>query len=167
MKKVIMFLGIMMVSYCSFSQTKSTTPKFSYKVGLVTGLPVDTYGDGYRINVGSTLLNACYKNSKFSKKISLTGEIGYIGFTNQLDEKFAQIPVMAGLKYPINDMFYFGTCAGVTFYNKKSAGDQNFIYSPYVGIQVKRISADLRYWNTVKSNNVAMKTVGLTFSYSL
>jgi len=166
MKKIIILLGITMLSYCSFAQTKST-PKFSYKAGLVTSLPIDVYGEGYRIGIGSVLLNASYKNQKFSKKISLTGDVGYVRFKTEVSNEFAQIPVMVGLKYPISDMFYFGTSAGLTFYNKKSAGDQNFIYSPYVGIQVKRVSADLRYWNTVKDNNNSTKTVGLTFSYSL
>ena len=162
-------MGILTLSYCSFSQTKSvsgTEKKLNYRVGIMSSVPVDIYGDDYRIGLGSTLLEASYKNVKFSKKISLVLNAGYVRMGSKVLEEYAQIPVMVGARYPINDVFYFGTSAGVTFYNKKDFGSQNFMYSPYIGFQVKHLSVDLRYLNTVKKES-SLKTLGLAFSYTL
>lgn len=162
-------MGILTLSYCSFSQTKPTTGterKFNYRVGIMSSVPVDIYGDDYRVGLASSLLEASYKNVKFSKKISLIFNTGYIRMSSKVSEEYAQIPIMVGARYPINDVFYFGTSAGVTFYNKKEFGGQNFIYSPYIGFQIKHLSVDLRYLNTVKKES-SLKTLGMTFSYTL
>ena len=165
MKKIMLALGIVLASFSSNAQT-AKEPKFSYRVGVMSSLPVDIYGDDYRIGLGACLLEASYRNEKVSKKFSFTGNAGYIRMTSKVAAEFAQIPVMVGARYPINKSFYFGGSAGVTFYNKKEFVSQDFIYSPYFGYQSKHLSADLRYLNTLKDVG-SMKTVGLVFSYTL
>ena len=75
------------------------------------------------------------------------------------------IPVMAGVRYHIDEMFYFGASGGGTFYNQSKYGSLDFMYSPHIGIQAKRLSFDIRYVNTLKTNPV--KTTALVFSYTL
>ena len=170
MRKFIISAGILLASLSSFSQTSTPkvtkVPKFSYRVGVMSSLPFDIYGDDYRIGLGACLLEASYKNSNFSKKFILTANTGYLRMTSKVSPEFAEIPVMVGARYPINKSFYFGGSTGVTFYNKKEFGSQDFIYSPYFGYQSGPLSADLRYINTLRDGG-SMKTVGLAFSYTL
>jgi hypothetical protein len=165
MKQLFLVLAIMVTSYCSFAQTKAT-PKFGYKVGITTALPVDVSADASRIKTSSTMGEISYKNPKFSKKISITFNTGYLRFTSEAESKYAKIPVMVGLRYPINDIFHFGASIGPSFYNKKVYGTSEFVYSPYIGLQVKKLSADFRYLNFTKKDYV-QKTIGIVFSYSL
>ena len=107
-----------------------------------------------------------YKNTKLSKKISLTANAGYLRFTSVDGSEYAKIPVMVGVRYPINETFYFGASAGPSFYNKKSNGETELVYSPYIGFQVKKLSADFRYLNFTRKDYV-QKTLGIVFSYTL
>ena len=112
------------------------------------------------------MVETAFKSSKFSKKLSITANSGYLRFQKTDGTSYARIPVTIGLKYPINDIFYFGASTGVSYYNKSSFGSNEFLFSPFVGLQVKHISVDARYFNFTNSDNTN-KTVGLVFSYIL
>lgn len=169
MKKLLVILGVI-TSINSIGQTQTVkTPaayKFNYRVGIATGLPVDVNAEESRLKTSSTMGEVSYKNSKFSKKISVTGNAGYLRFTSAEGLQYSKIPVMIGLRYPINDIFYFGASAGPSFYNKKENGTTEFVYSPYVGLQVRKISCDFRYLNFTRKDYV-QKTIGLVFGYTL
>lgn len=166
MKKVFFLLvAIIAVSFTAFAQKGKPAPvkktKYGYRVGLISSMPTDTYQGQDKIGIGSTFFEASYK---YSKKVSFTANSGYLRYVNA-GEYYAQIPVMAGVRYHIDEMFYFGASGGGTFYNQSKYGSLDFMYSPYVGIQAKRLSFDIRYVNTLKTNPV--KTTALVFSYTL
>jgi len=169
MKKVLVILGVI-ASINTFGQTPTvkttTTSKFNYRVGIATGLPVDVNVEESRLKTSSTMGEVSYKNTKLSKKITLTANAGYLRFTSTDGMGYAKIPVMVGVRYPINETFYFGASAGPSFYNKKENGTTELVYSPYVGLQVKKISCDFRYLNFTRKDYV-QKTIGLVFGYTL
>lgn len=169
MKKLLVILGVI-ASINTFGQTPSVktskTTKFNYRVGIATGLPVDVNVEESRLKTSSTMGEVSYKNTKLSKKISLTVNAGYLRFTSTDGNEYAKIPVMLGLRYPINDIFYFGASAGPSYYNKKENGTTEFVYSPYIGLQVKKISCDFRYLN-FNRKDYCQKTIGLVFGYTL
>jgi len=168
MKKLLVILGVI-TSITTFgqSQTKvSSMAKFNYRVGIATGLPVDVNSEESRLKTSSTMGEVSYKNTKLSKKISLTANVAYLRFTGVDGNGYAKIPVMVGVRYPINETFYFGASAGPSFYNKKENGETEFGYSPYIGFQVKKLSADFRYLNFTRKDYV-QKTLGIVFSYTL
>lgn len=157
MKKVLLIVALLATSVC-FAQTSK---KFSYKLGFVTPLPVDLNSTSLQIGLGSTIGEVGYK---VSEKITATGNLAYIRFVNSQDAKLSQIPLMVGAKYTINKQFYFGAAIGGAAYNKAGSGT-NFIYSPYLGMQLNKISVDLRYMNTVKTESI--RVIGFVFSYTL
>lgn len=156
MKKLVLLLSVF--AACSVSAQKN---KFNYRIGLVTSLPTDIDVPATRITLGSTLGEVSYK---LSKKISATGNLGYTRYQDKEGSVFAQIPITVGGRYHIDNQFYFGANAGIAPYNKKSLGT-DFIYSPYIGMQLKKISIDGRFVNTVRSEPI--KVVCLVFSYTL
>lgn len=155
MKKVVLALSISCLSMFSFAQ------KLTYRIGLVTSLPTDTDVSTTRITLGSTVGEV---SRTISKKVVATGSVGYTRYQDKEGMKFSQIPVCVGAKYIIDSMFHFGANAGIAFYNKKSM-TADFIYSPFVGMQIKRICIDARYVNTVKTEPI--KVLALVFSYTL
>ena len=163
MKKVTLILVMMVASHFTFAQTKKASSNLSYRVGLVTTVPMDIYQDNYHVGLGSTLFEVGYK---MSPKATLTLNSGYIRMSATDKPSFAQIPLLGGIRYPLSPTFYIGAAAGISFYNKKEYGSTNFMYTPYIGFQIKHISVDLNYLNTVKTND-ALKTLSLTVSYSL
>jgi hypothetical protein len=150
---------IFMLLACATTVVYGQKTKVSYKVGIVTSLPAAVTTTN--INAGSTLLEA---STKVSKKISATANTGYIRLTAQ-ENPISQIPVLVGAKYHMNDQWYFGAGAGVTIPTKKSYGNTEFAYSPYVGYQKGHISVDARYY--LSGLQTPMSTIGLVFSYTL
>lgn len=143
---------------CGVSAVYAQKQKVAYKVGIVTGLPANVTNTS--INAGSTMLEV---SKKISKKMSVTGNTGYIRITS--DATISQIPVLAGLKYSVTDQWYFGAAAGLTIPTKKAYGDTQFGYSPYLGYQKNHISVDGRYY--LSGTNTPLSTFALVFSYSL
>jgi hypothetical protein len=160
MKKILLSAAVLLSTTVSFAQTSSS--KIGYKIGVLTSLPTDTDVPSTRITLGSTTGEVNYK---VSKKITATGSVSYIRYTNAENVKFAQIPVTVGTRYAIDQQFYFGANAGLAFYNKKAFGTTDFIYSPYVGMQIKKIAVNFNYINTVKDEPV--KVLALSFNYTL
>ena len=160
MKKVVLLLAIMSTAFCAFSQTR--TSKIKYRVGITTPLPLDVYGDQPVVNLGSTLVEA---NCELSKALTLTLNSGYTRITEN-GRTFSQIPVLLGLRHPLNESFYFGGAAGMSIYTKKGEGDTEVTFSPYVGYQVKHLSVDFRYLNNLRKEG-SLRTIALTISYTL
>lgn len=159
MKKTVLVLSALCMTAVGFSQLSK---KWEFKVGISTPLPADVDNASNRISVGSV---ASEVSTPIYKKISAVGNVMYIKCVNVENSRFSQIPVMVGAKYAIDKNYYFGVSTGVTFYNKKEVGSGDFIYSPYIGMQTKRISVDMRYFNTVRPD--AIRFMGLVFSYTL
>lgn len=159
MKKVVLLSIALLAITGVYAQKKVS--KFNYRVGLVTSLPTDNDIPQTTITLGSTLGEMSYK---VSKKISATANVGYTRYEDKDNIQFAQIPVTLGARYHIDQQFYFGANAGIAPYNKSALGT-DFIYSPYVGMQIKKISIDARYMNTVRPEPI--KVICLVFSYTL
>jgi len=153
MKKIIIITALALTSIAYAQKSK-----FSYKMGIVTSLPANVTTT--TISAGSTMLEA---SKKISKKMSVTGNTGYIRITS--DAVTCQIPVLAGLKYSVTDQWYFGAGAGITIPTKKSYGDTQFGYSPYLGYQKGHISVDARYY--LSGTKAPLSTMALVFSYTL
>jgi hypothetical protein len=153
MKKLL--FGLLLLSSATFGQ------KLSYKIGLMTSVPAEVNASKETIAIGSTFMEV---SKKLSEKIIATGNVGYIKFN--ADTKFALIPVMLGVRYPLNESLNFGVSGGVGVYNTKAVGTQNFMFSPFIGATVKRLSIDARYISVVDKNN-PIKTLALVFGFSL
>lgn len=151
--------GILLILTCVTTLTYAQKSKFSYKVGIITGLPANV--SKTCISVGSTFLEA---SKKVSKKISATANSGYLRITSE-GNTLSQIPVFIGAKYHINDQWYFGAGAGITIPTKTEYGDTEFGYSPYLGYQKGHISVDMRYY--LSGLETPLSTIGLVFSYTL
>lgn len=145
--------------FVACAATTAYAQKFNYKVGIVTGLPVNVTNTS--INAGSTLLET---STKISKKISATGNLGYVRITSD-EVTLSQIPVLVGAKYNVNDQWYFGANVGLTIPTKKQYGKTEIGYSPYVGYQKGHMSVDARYY--LSGLQAPLSTVALVFSYSL
>jgi hypothetical protein len=143
----------------AFATTTAYAQKLSYKVGIVTSLPVSVTGT--TIKTGSTMVEA---SKKVSNKILATANTGYVRLTSQ-EVTIAQIPVLVGAKYKVTDQWYFGAGVGVTIPTKKAYGKTEFGYSPYIGYQKGHISVDTRYY--LSGLNTPLSTVALVFSYTL
>lgn len=163
MKRITMILALMIASYCTFAQTTTKASKTNYRVGLVTTVPVDVYGEDYHVGIASTSFEVSYK---VCQKATLTLNSGYIRMSAESKATYAQIPVLAGVRYPLSSSFYLGAAAGISLYNKSEFGSSDFMYEPYIGFQQKHISVDLNYFNTVKKD-AGTKTLALTVSYTL
>ena len=162
MKKLLLvFAAVTVAATTTFAQKKSNG-KFGWKIGLLTSLPTDLDVPQTRITLGSTVGEV---NRKLSKKITATGSMAYVRYTDTEGRDFAQIPVLLGARYAIDNQFYFGANAGVAFFNKSEFGSTSFLYSPYIGMQIKKISIDARYMNTVREEPI--KVICLVFSYTL
>lgn len=159
MKKVVFCLFLSVISVCSFAQKKA--PKFGWKLGLLTSLPADNDVPATRVSLGSTFGDVTLP---LSKKVTAVGNVAYIKYKDNEGKAFSQVPVWIGAKYSIDNQFYFGGSAGLCFYNKSSYGT-DFQFSPYVGMQIKKISIDARYINTVRTEPI--KVIALVFSYTL
>lgn len=166
MKKLLVLFTAICISLSGSSQKGNTpSPKkelLKYRVGLITSLPTDTYAAQRKVGIGSTFFEASYV---VSKKFVATGSAGYLRYVNE-GESFSQVPVMVGLKHPIDNLFYFGVSAGLAFYNNNDYGKTDFIFSPYIGLQAKKISFDIRYLNTPKGEE-SIKTTAIVISYTL
>lgn len=159
MKKVVALSIALLAITGAYAQKKVS--KINYRVGLVTSLPTDSDIPQTSIALGSTLGEVSYK---LSKKISATFNVGYTRYEDKDNIQFAQIPVTLGGRYHIDNQFYFGANAGLAPYNKSALGT-DFIYSPYIGMQLKKISIDAKYMNTVRPEPI--KVICLVFSYTL
>ena len=154
MKKIFSLLLAVSITAISYAQ-------FSYKLGIVTSLPTDADVPQTSIGLGSTLGEMSYP---LSKKICATGTLGYTRYKDAEGSKFSQVPLSVGARYAIDSMFHFGANVGVAFYNKKSYGS-DFVYTPYIGLRVKKVTFDVHYFNTVRTEPI--KLLSLVFSYTL
>jgi hypothetical protein len=152
MKKYFLLL-LMISAMTSMAQT-------SFKVGLVSPLPVDIQVDA-RPQLRSFLGEMAIKASP-KVDILLTG--GYMVFSYQFSGSFTNIPIMPGLRYNTKKM-YFGANCGPSFFSE-NIDDQAILWSPYVGFNAGNISLDLRYFNWRKTTNNA-NSLGIVISYNL
>jgi hypothetical protein len=157
MKKTVLSVLLTFASICAFSQ------KINYRIGLVSAVPGDSENSKEVISLGSSLIEA---NKSVSKKIFATVNLGYLKFKTKDELTFALIPALVGVKYPLNENVNFGISGGVGFYNKKEFGTQDFMFSPFLGVVINRMSIDARYISVVNKEN-PIKTLALVFSYTL
>lgn len=138
----------------------TATAQTSFKVGLVSPLPVDIQVDA-RPQLRSFIGEVAFKASP-KMDIVLTG--GYLVFSYQFSGSFTNIPIMPGLRYNTKKM-YFGANCGPSFFSE-NIDDQAILWSPYVGFNAGNISLDLRYFNWRKTTNNA-NSLGIVLSYNL
>jgi hypothetical protein len=102
-----------------------------------------------------------------SKKVTETFNAGYVRLTST-EGTFTQIPVLAGLRYKVNEVLYFGASGGINIFTDQNHGHTQFMFSPYVGVQSRKISVDARYINSSnRGKETDYKTLSLVFSYTL
>jgi len=140
----------------------ASAQKINYKVGLMTALPANVTTT--HVAAGSTMLEASKTLGK-SSKYQATLNTGYVRLSVDGEAKISQIPVLVGARYSVNPNWYFGGCVGVTIPTKKSYGNTEFGYSPYIGYQKGHISVDGRYY--LSGLQTPTNTMSLVFSYSL
>lgn len=157
MKKAVLSVVFAATALFGFSQ------KMSYRVGLVTAIPADMDNAKQSIALGSSMFEA---SRSISKKVVAVANVGYIKFKTDVNTTFAIVPITIGAKYPITESVNFGVAGGLGIYNKKSVGSTDFMFSPFVGVVVHKISVDVRYVNVVTKDN-PIKTLALVFSYTL
>jgi hypothetical protein len=159
MKKILLFSAIMIA--LGASAQKLQKPNFS--IGLATAVPTDANSEKVHVNLGSTWFQVTTKyNNKFTGVI----DFGYVKFKGDSETNFAVIPFMVGLKYAVNESVYFGSSAGVGFYNKKDNGTNSFMFAPFIGVKMNHVSVDARYISIVEKT-APVKTIALVVSYTL
>ena len=158
MKKVIFSMLICIA-------TTTNAQKISYKVGIMTGIPVGI--SNTNVAVGSTFLEATktIPNKYLTNKFSLTLNSGYVRLRHNDNNIISQVPVLIGAKYGINKEWYFGAAAGVTIPTNGENTSAKMGYSPYIGFQRDKISVDARYY--VSGLKQPISTLALVFSYKL
>lgn len=160
MKKLV-FIIVLFVSLTSSYAQKLQKPDFS--VGLMTALPTDANSEKAHVNIGSTWFQV---STKYNKKFTGIVDFGYIRFKADPETNFAVVPMMVGLKYFVNESAYFGSSAGLGFYNKKESGTSSFSFAPFIGVKMNHINVDARYISIVEKTN-PIKTIALVVSYTL
>ena len=135
--------------------------KWQFKAGIVSPLPVDVMLQT-TIQLKSCMGEASYK---LSPKFKATFNAGYLVQNYRYDEAFATIVSLPGLRYTINETLYVGGSYGYAHFSEK-LNDYEMLWSPYIGIQGKKLSCDMRYFNYRQINN-SLNTIGLVISYIL
>ena len=164
MKKTMFIVMLLSVVSFSFAQKKNGGEFFKkteLKAGVLSPIPANV-SSAYKIDVGSVFFEAGYK---LSKKVTINVNSGYMRF-REGTENINNIPVLGGLKYNINENVYFGTSVGASFYDKDAAKKATLLHSPYVGLKMKHISMDLRYFNWRGRSNTE-NSLGVVVSYIL
>lgn len=152
MKKVIFALLICIA-------TTTNAQKMSYKVGIMTGLPVNILKTN--VAAGSTFFEA---SKKVSDKLSATVNSGYVRLSYN-DQVISQVPVFIGAKYQVSSEWYFGASAGMTIPTNGESTKTQLGYSPFIGYQKGHISVDSRYY--ISGTKTPISTLALVFSYTL
>ena len=162
MKKLV----LLVVLATTFVAT-SFAQRINYRVGIATSLPLDIYSsEETHLSVGSVMLEADGMLIK-SNKIVQTLNAGYLRF-GSASGTFTQIPILLGAKYKVSPTLYFGAAAGVSVNTDKSYGKDQFTYSPYLGVQVKKVNVEARFLNSSRKDDKTQnfKTLGLVFGYT-
>ncbi|OOQ60620.1 hypothetical protein [Mucilaginibacter pedocola] len=170
------FAGISFAAKAQTSTTATTTTNggIRYSIGVETGIPVGTFNDSRKWNLGGSVqadipvasqlfvtVNAGF-NNHFGE--TLTGLVG--GTSSSVKVPSVQlIPVKAGLKFfPVANFYVQGEAGAAfllnksDFFNDKSVA---FVYAPQVGVQFpvsasgNFIDAGIRYEATTKYSSVA------------
>ena len=153
MKKAI--LALMFLWSAAYGQ------KWQFKAGIVAPLPVDMQLQT-RIQFKSIL---CEVSHKISPKVDLLLNGGFLKFNFRTLEHFENIVAIPGVRYNLANNIYFGANCGPVLFSE-NIWDNEIMWSPFVGIKGKKITADLRYFDWRKIDNNA-NTLGIVFSYIL
>ena len=156
MKKAILALTLL----CSVAYGQKKESKWGYKVGLVSPLPIDVQLQT-RVQLRSFMGEVSHK---LSPKVDLLMNGGYLMFSYRYSENFDNIVVLPGFRYNMSNI-YFGANCGLGFFSE-AFNDNEVLWSPFVGVKGKKISADIRYFNWRKITNDA-NTLGIVISYIL
>ena len=134
MKKLLVILGLVMVSTLSFGQ-KNTVVNYSVGVQTLVGTDNNDVSNGVSLGV------ECKPQGKFSYTFNVMGN----GLLNPKTVPHVEFPVMLGTKYYVNDHVSFGVGAGVTFNQMRiptppltqNVSTANFVWSPSVTLSNK------------------------------
>lgn len=159
MKKVVLVLS----AFVTLSASAQKLQKPNFSIGLATAIPTDANSEKVHVNLGSTWFQL---STKYDKKFTGIVDFGYIKFKGDTETNFAVIPLMMGLKYTVNESVYFGSSAGIGFYNKKDNGTNSFMFAPFIGVKMNHVNVDARYISIVEKTN-PVKTIALVVSYTL
>lgn len=162
MKKIILMLAIIATTTIAFGQTKSN---LSVNVGGSVLFPIGNSVDAYSPFYGETVKLVCQPKN-----------IGYTLSATYLQDKNdnVQIPVMAGARIKLLNSLYFGTEAGVTFYNNNASeafynskgANAKFTYSPSFTYQIKRVGITQNFLGSI-SQGKSTSSVGVGLTYKL
>jgi len=159
MKKLVLIIA----SFASFASYAQKLQKPNLSVGLVTALPTDANSEKVHVNLGSTWFQV---STKYNNKFTGIVDFGYVRFKADPETNFATVPMMVGLKYFVNESAYFGSSAGLSFYNKKDNGTTSFSFAPFIGVKMNHVNVDARYISIVEKTN-PVKTIALVVAYTL
>lgn len=153
MKKIILMLAIIATTTIAFGQTKSP---LSVNVGGTLLFPVET-----SVGVNSPLYGETVKLVCQPKNIGYTLSASYLQDKNDN----VQIPVMVGAKVKLLSSLYFGTEAGVRFYNNNL--NPQFTYSPSFTYQIKRVGITQNFMGSISQGKSINNGVGIGLTYKL
>lgn len=159
MKKLVLLFA----AFATLSASAQKLQKPDLSIGLATAIPTDANSDRVHVDLGSTMFQV---STKYNKKFTGIVDFGYLKFKGDPETNFAVVPMMVGLKYFVNESAYFGSSAGVGFYNKKDNGSTSFSFAPFIGVKMNHVNVDARYISIVEKTS-PVKTIALVVSYTL
>jgi hypothetical protein len=171
MKKFLMTLALTGGVTLACLAQKADAGKFS--IGIEPGMPVGSARDVSTFTIGGSLKY----DLPIASKTWFTVAAGYTYFPYKNDITVASIgygnigsgegfvPLKAGLKYFLSDMFYAEGQVGAAF-STASGGGTSFAYAPGIGYQFDtRADLGIRYESFLTRNTTSQIALRLAYSF--
>lgn len=172
MKKTILTLAIIGISYASFSQKKEDDfQMLKFSVGAEAALPLGDFRKASTFGIGGT----AQADYKVTDDLALNVNAGYISFlpkTNTVlgvsskGKAVGYIPILGGIRYYFSEEVFALAQLGVTIATASSTSTSLFTYAPGIGYKFSdNVDAAIKYTGYSK-NNINSSTIGLRIAYT-
>jgi opacity protein-like surface antigen len=172
MKKTILFIAIIGISFASFAQKKEEDVQMlKLSVGLEAALPLGDFGKVSTFGIGGT----AQADYKVTDDLALNLNAGYISFLPKSITVFGvtskgkavgYIPILGGIRYYFSEQVFALAQLGVTIATASGTSTSLFTYAPGIGYKFSdNVDAALKYTGYSK-NSINSSTIGLRIAYT-
>jgi Outer membrane protein beta-barrel domain len=172
MKKTILFIAIIGISFASFAQKKEDDVQMlKLSVGVEAALPLGDFGKASTFGIGGT----AQADYKVTDDLALNLNAGYISFLPKSITVFGvtskgkavgYIPILGGIRYYFSEQVFALAQLGVTIATASGTSTSLFTYAPGIGYKFSdNVDAALKYTGYSKNSNNS-STIGLRIAYT-